>query len=281
MSLSATDTGTAGVAMIRYTTDGSEPTAASPLYTGPFTVSATTTVKYRAWDNANNLEADEVAHDPDRHNPADAPRSPATARPAPAVRTRSPVSVTLSATDGSGGSGVASIHYTLDGSDPTLSSPTYSAPFTVSATTTVKYRAWDNAGNVEPTNSQLITITAPIRRRPRSSIACNGSACSGSAYTLAGERDAVRDGRLRRIGRRLDPLHARRLRSHALEPHLQRSLHRLGDDDGQVPRLGQRGQRRAHQLAADHDHRPRYHAAHLLDRLQRLGLLRQCVHARR
>ncbi len=59
VSLSATDSSGSGVAMIRYTTDGSEPTAASPRYTGPFSVSATTTVKYRAWDNANNLEAAE------------------------------------------------------------------------------------------------------------------------------------------------------------------------------------------------------------------------------
>ena len=149
----------------------------------------------------------------------------------------------------------------LDGSDPTLSSPTYSAPFTVSATTTVKYRAWDNAGNVEATKSQLITIPPPIRprRAPRSpATARPAPAC----VPLAGERDAVGDGRLRRIGRGLDPLHDRRLRPDPLEPHLQRSLHGLGDNDGQVPRLGQRRQRRGDQLAADHDHRPRHDPAH-------------------
>ena len=62
----------------------------------------------------------------------------------------------LSSTDGQ--SGVAAIRYTLDGSTPTTASPVYAAPFTVSATTTVKYRAWDNAGNVEATKSQLIRI---------------------------------------------------------------------------------------------------------------------------
>ena len=64
--------------------------------------------------------------------------------------------IRLSATDTQ--SGVAVIRYTLDGSDPTLSSPTYTAPFTVSTTTTVKYRAWDNAGNVEATKTQLVRI---------------------------------------------------------------------------------------------------------------------------
>ena len=172
---------------------------------------------------------------------------------------------------------MAAIHYTTDGSDPTLASPTYSAPFTVSATTTVKYRAWDNAGNVEATNSQLIPITAPDTTPPSSSIACNGSACSEHAYSRACERDPVGDGRLRRIGVASIRYTTRRLRSDALEPDLQRSIHRLGDDDGQVPRLGQRRQRRGDELAADQDHRPRHDAAQLLDRLQRLGLLERLV----
>jgi hypothetical protein len=55
---------------------------------------------------------------------------------------------------------VASTHYTTDGSDPSLSSPLYSGPFNVVATTTVKYRSWDVAGNVEVTRSQLIRIDA-------------------------------------------------------------------------------------------------------------------------
>jgi len=45
------------VAATRYTTNGSDPTAASPLYSGPFSVAQTTTVKFRSWDNSNNAEA--------------------------------------------------------------------------------------------------------------------------------------------------------------------------------------------------------------------------------
>jgi hypothetical protein len=71
----------------------------------------------------------------------------------------SAVSVALAATD-AGGSGVDVIRYTVDGSDPTTSNTVYSGPFPVSATTTVKYRAWDKAGNAEATNSQLIRIDA-------------------------------------------------------------------------------------------------------------------------
>jgi len=81
-------------------------------------------------------------------------------------------SVALAATDA--GSGVDAIRYTTDGSDPSTdpSSTTklYSAPFTLTTTTTVKYRAYDRAGNVEPVATQLVrfdydsptaAITAP------------------------------------------------------------------------------------------------------------------------
>jgi hypothetical protein len=168
------------VAVIRYTLDGSEPTASSTAYSGPFTVSATTTVKYRAWDNASNVEATRsqliTVNQPAPDN------EPPTSSIACNLAVCSgwyggPVSVTLSAADG--GSGVAAIRYTLDGSEPTASSTVYSGPFTVSATTTVKFRAWDNAGNVEATNSQLIQVdtTAPV-----SSITCNGSTCAAGWY---------------------------------------------------------------------------------------------------
>ena len=125
VSLSATDAGTSGVAMIRYTTDGSEPTAASPPYTGP-------------------------SRSPRRRRSSTAPgTTPTTSRPRSRARSRSThgaglvdrlqrlgllrqrvlgaVRVTLSATT-AGDRASPSIRYTTDGSDPTLSSPTYSAP---------------------------------------------------------------------------------------------------------------------------------------------------------
>jgi peptidoglycan/xylan/chitin deacetylase (PgdA/CDA1 family) len=60
-TLSATDTGrstgTSGVQNIRFTTDGSNPTGSSPIYTGPINVSSTTTIRFRAEDNARNVES--------------------------------------------------------------------------------------------------------------------------------------------------------------------------------------------------------------------------------
>lgn len=182
VALSATDA--SGIAVIRYTTDGSDPTVASPVYSAPFSVSATTTVKYRAWDNANNAEATRsqlISLD------TTAPASSIICNGAPCSSGayNAPVSVSLSATDAS--SGVAVIRYTTDGSDPNAESPAYSAPFTVSATGTVTYRAWDNAGNVEATKSQLIQIdTTPAdTTAPTSTIACNGTTCSSGWYAGA------------------------------------------------------------------------------------------------
>jgi peptidoglycan/xylan/chitin deacetylase (PgdA/CDA1 family) len=178
VSLSATDTGS-GVAAIRYTTDGSDPTSSSPLYTSPFSVSGTTTVKYRAWDVAGNIEATKsqlIQVD------STAPSSSIACNGSSCASAwyTSVVSVSLSATDG--GSGVAAIRYTTDGTDPTASSPLYSVPFSVSSTTTVKYRGWDVAGNAETTKSQLIQLdSAP----PSSSIACNGDICSSAPYGSA------------------------------------------------------------------------------------------------
>jgi len=182
VSLSAADTGTAASA-IRYTTDGSDPTATSALYTTPFTVSATTTVKYRAWDMAGNVEATKSQLlQFDTVPPVSTIACNGTDCSSSAYA--APVSVSLSATD-SGGSGGVEIHYETNGSDPNIFSPLYVASFTVSATTTVKYRAWDSAGNLEATNSQLIQVTAPDTTPPTSAIACNGAACSSSTYTAA------------------------------------------------------------------------------------------------
>ena len=177
VSLQATDGGS-GVAAVRYTLDGSEPTVSSQLYTGPFTVSGTTTVKFRSWDNGDNVEpvrSQRIQID------ATAPASSISCNGSACSGTpyEAPVTVALAATDG--GSGVAAIRYTLDGSEPTTASPLYGEPFTVSETTTVRYRAWDAAGNVEAVRSQLVEIGAPPSQditAPTSAIACNGSACS-------------------------------------------------------------------------------------------------------
>ena len=180
VSLQAADT-SAGVAAVRYTLDGSEPTVSSPLYSGPFAVSQTATVKFRSWDNGGNVEP--VRSQLVRID-ATAPVSSISCNGAQCAGTpySDSVSVSLSAADAE--SGVAAIRYTLDGSAPTGSSPLYSAPFAVSETTTVRYRAWDAAGNVEAARSQIVEITVPPQDTtpPSSTIACDAAACSDTWY---------------------------------------------------------------------------------------------------
>ncbi len=179
VSLSATDAGS-GVSVIRYTTDNTTPTqsgAGGTTYSAPFAVSSNKTVKYRAYDAANNAEATKTqAIQVDAVAPTSSIKCNAATCSASLYGPS--VQVTLSGTD-TGGSGFAAVRYTTNGADPTLASTLYSAPFTLSAATNLKYRAWDNAGNVEATKSTSIAVdsTAPV-----SSVACNGIACSGGWY---------------------------------------------------------------------------------------------------
>ena len=121
---------TAG-ATIRYTTDGTTPSeTAGTIYTAPFTVSATTTVKAIAY--ASGLTDSSVST---------AIYSVVAAAPtfSPGGGTyRTAQTITLSSTTGG-----ATIRYTTDGTAPSETAGTiYTAPFTVSATTTVKAIAY-------------------------------------------------------------------------------------------------------------------------------------------
>lgn len=145
----------AGV-VIRYTTNGAEPAPDSPAYTGPFLVSTTSTIKARAFSGT-------VA----------GPAGSATlafnygALPAPAAMPRggffqnAPV-VTLSSIAG------ASIHYTLDGTPPTLASPRAEGPITMSDTGGV-LRA--QAFHIDWNPSQPLSETYTIDRTPPTIVA--------------------------------------------------------------------------------------------------------------
>ncbi len=145
-------------ATIHYTTDGSTPTTSSPAYAFPIDVAATETIKYFAIDTSNNSENVNtlvVMID------GSAPTTTITCNAATCSSSAytSAVTVALSATD-TGGSGVDKTYYTTDGSPPTTSSTTYTSPFSVSSTTTVRFFSTDKAGNAESPGSQTITITS-------------------------------------------------------------------------------------------------------------------------
>jgi peptidoglycan/xylan/chitin deacetylase (PgdA/CDA1 family) len=162
VALAATDSGS-GVASTHYTTDGSDPTLASPAYTGAFSVNGvntSTTVKFRSWDIAGNAEAvnsQVIQAPPDTAPPATTIAcNNAACSASPYVAS---VSVTLSATD-SGGSGVDKTYYTTDGSTPTTSSSVYTGAFTLSTpgTYSLQFFSTDKAGNAEQVESQQIQV---------------------------------------------------------------------------------------------------------------------------
>jgi peptidoglycan/xylan/chitin deacetylase (PgdA/CDA1 family) len=186
--LSATDnTGGSGVAATYYTTDGSTPTTSSTRYTGAFTVASTSTVKFFSVDNAGNLEAvKSQLVQIDGTAPTTSIGCNGTSCSSAVYPTA--VTVSLAATDNVGGSGIASTHYTTNGTTPTLTSPTYTGPFTLNSTATVLFRSWDAAGNVEATRSQTITVAnqapkAALSVSPASGVAPFAVTADASAST--------------------------------------------------------------------------------------------------
>jgi hypothetical protein len=113
-------------------------------------------VKFAAWDNAGNTESvQSQLVDIDSQAPTSGITCNSAACSVGWYRTS--VKVALNAAD-TGGSGVATIHYTTDGSAPTAGSPVYAAPLTLSSTKTVKTLAVDNAGNAGPVRSAVVRI---------------------------------------------------------------------------------------------------------------------------
>ena len=89
---------------------------------------------------------------------------------------------------------MAQIRYTTNGSDPTITNGTvYNGPFSLTTTTTVKYRAWDFAGNASATKTQLISLDALA---PTVSVTApaNGTTVSGNVKISAGATDTGGSG---------------------------------------------------------------------------------------
>jgi hypothetical protein len=146
---SVTITSATGGASIRYTTDGSTPSATvGTLYSGAITVSSNTTLKaiaYEAGMSDSNVVT--AAYAIQVATP--------TFSPAAGTFTNS-VSVTISTTTGG-----ASIRYTTDGSTPTETNGTlYSGAVVINATTTLKAIAYETGFNDSAVTSGTYTIQA-------------------------------------------------------------------------------------------------------------------------
>ncbi|MBN8232621.1 chitobiase/beta-hexosaminidase C-terminal domain-containing protein [Corallococcus macrosporus] len=176
-----------------YTLDGTTPTRTSPRYSVPVSLSANATLKFFSVDTVGNEEpvrSESYVID--------------TLKPTVAASIRGGVynsarTVTLACTDDDSGSGCASIHYTTHGGTPDTGSATYAAPLELSADTSLKFLAVDNAGNVSAVQTEVYAFDTDAPRTSASpSGGVYGSAldvtltcadphgCAGTYYTLDG-----------------------------------------------------------------------------------------------
>ena len=146
---------TAGTTIF-YTKDGTTPTVNSAMYTGSFSVSATTTVEAIAV--ASGFTNSAVATSVISISAATA----ATPVITPATGTYAAAqSVTI--TDATSG---ATIYYTLDGSTPSTNSTVYTAAIPVNSTTTVKAIAAGGGFASSTVATSVITINLPVAAVP-------------------------------------------------------------------------------------------------------------------
>ena len=134
---------------IRYTTNGSEPTASSPVYSAPIAVALNTnmTIKVKAFKTDWTPS---VTHTAQYNVTGQLTIGAPVFTPAAGTYTSAQSVVIGAAQPASAG---AVVRYTTDGTDPTPTSPVYSAPIAVSSSTQIKARAF--ATNWQPSEVYL------------------------------------------------------------------------------------------------------------------------------
>lgn len=140
-----------GGAQIRYTTNGAEPTASSPLYSAPVTISSTRTLKAKAFLTGWNPSSTATGF----YTITGMVATPVFTPAAGTYSTAQNVVINC-ATPG------AEIRYTLDGAEPGASSTLYSAPVPIVATTTLKAKAFLTGWETSATATAVYTITGRV-----------------------------------------------------------------------------------------------------------------------
>ena len=176
-TLSVSITDATPSASIYYTTDGSTPTTGSQLYSGPFTISATTTVHAIATASGYTQSAQGAASY--TYSPAQSvTQTPAFSPAGGSFSTAQQVTIS----DATAG---AVIYYTTNGSAPTTSSPVYSSPISVgSGSVTIKALAQAPGDSISAVASATYTIQAATTATPAFSPAA-GTYTSTQSVTIA------------------------------------------------------------------------------------------------
>ena len=134
---------------IYYTTNGDTPTSSSTLYTGPISISTTTTLKFIGYDLVGNAgPVGTETYTLDSTGPT------VTASPTSSTFGPAGISVTLSSADAD----LDAIYYTTNGDTPTSSSTLYTGPISITTTTTLKFIGYDLVGNAGPVGTETYTL---------------------------------------------------------------------------------------------------------------------------
>jgi hypothetical protein len=142
-------------AVIYYTTNGTTPTTNSSVYSEPIQVTATSTIEaIAAVSGYNNSYVANGTY-------TILPQAPAPTFNPPPGNYSSPQSVSLSDANSS-----ATIYYTTNNTMPTTSSPVYSSPIQVSATTTIQAIAVVSGDGTSPVAIGTYTISVPTVATP-------------------------------------------------------------------------------------------------------------------
>jgi hypothetical protein len=170
-------------ATIRYTLDGSNPIASSPVYSSPLTLTSTATLNAAAFlgTTASPIaSAGFVIVQPVVVAPPMA---------APAVSSFAVVTISNSTPN-------SVIHYTLDGSDPTLNSPVYNGALNLTSSCTVKAASFLNGisgpiSSIDYTLGQSTQPSQPTQPGPQPAAGLTVNPAGGSfaapvSVTIAG-----------------------------------------------------------------------------------------------
>ena len=141
---------------IYYTTNRTNPTTSSNIYSGPITINTTTTLKYLAGNTSIVYNA--------TYTLDKVPPKAGSNIKSGLYNTNKIVKLSMNKK--------GTIYYTINGKTPTKTSKKYTGPITIKSKSTLKYLAVDMAGNKSPiyTNKYTIDKTAPkvISTTPKS-----------------------------------------------------------------------------------------------------------------